>query len=237
MMLSHHLGLMRKNLKPERVSMLSQALRDFGIVQEYNERKNKKLINNLLCNEEPKFWVTSSRPSNFGDPIDTKTKVDNWFDENRLWNEENRDYEIKRAQIYMLQGFVLGGYILGVKQILTVVYNQMITRNRYIRDTYKELDISELPPGEVLQTAWNGEIIFIRRLTLTEVKDTWALPASSQLDKSDFAPLSDAGNSQILVCSDICTHLGCIPVPYLGAYKGWVCLCHGSVYDKFGRVR
>lgn len=49
--------------------------------------------------------------------------------------------------------------------------------------------------------------------------------------------LSDAVNSQILVCSAICTHLGCIPVPYLGAYKGWVCLCHGSVYDKFGRVR
>jgi len=37
----------------------------------------------VLCTEEPKFWVTSSRPSNFGDPLDTKTKVDNWFDENR----------------------------------------------------------------------------------------------------------------------------------------------------------
>jgi ubiquinol-cytochrome c reductase iron-sulfur subunit len=113
----------------------------------------------------------------------------------------------------------------------------MITRVRYIRDSYKELDISELPPGEVLQTSWNGELIFIRRLTLTEVKDTNALPASTLLDKSSTTSLSDAGNSSILVCSAICTHLGCIPVPYLGAYKGWVCLCHGSVYDKFGRVR
>jgi hypothetical protein len=51
-----------------------------------------------------------------------------------------------------------------------VVYNQMITRTRYVRDSYKELDISELPPGEVLQTAWNGEIIFIRRLTVTEIR-------------------------------------------------------------------
>jgi hypothetical protein len=41
----------------------------------------------------------------------------------RVWNEENRDYEIRRAQIYMLQGFVLGNYVLGVKTILTVVYN------------------------------------------------------------------------------------------------------------------
>ncbi len=59
------------------------GIRRFGIVQDYNERKNKKLQNGLLCTEGQKFWVTSSRPSNFGDPLDTKTKVDNWFDENR----------------------------------------------------------------------------------------------------------------------------------------------------------
>jgi len=41
--------------------------------------------------EENKFWVTSSRPSNFGDPIDTKTKVDNWFDQNRYESFFNRD--------------------------------------------------------------------------------------------------------------------------------------------------
>ena len=50
----------------------------------------------------------------------------------------------------MLQGFVISSYFLGIKTVLTVIYNQMITRNRYVRDTYKEVDISELPPGEVL---------------------------------------------------------------------------------------
>ena len=58
-------------------------VRNFGIMQEYNERRNKKLINNFLLNDRPMYWVTSSRPSNFGDPLDTKTKADNWFDENR----------------------------------------------------------------------------------------------------------------------------------------------------------
>jgi len=91
-----------KNKSSTRAVLSAQQARNFGIIQEYNERKNKKLINNVLCTEEPKFWVTSSRPANFGDPIDTKTKVDNWFDENRLWNEESKDYEIKRAQIYMV---------------------------------------------------------------------------------------------------------------------------------------
>ena len=155
----------------------------------------------------------------------------------RVWNEENRDYEIRRAQSYMVQGFVISSYVLGVKTIMTVIYNQMITRNRYIRDTYKELDIAELPPGEVAQTSWNGEMIFIRRLTKSEVDFTNSLPLTSLLDKESKTSISEAGNSSVLCCSAICTHLGCIPVPYLGAYKGWVCLCHGSVYDKFGRVR
>ena len=70
----------------------------------------------------------------------------------------------------MMQGFILSGYVIGIKTILMVVYNQMITRTRYVRDSYKELDISELPPGEVLQTAWNGEVIFIRRLTVSEIR-------------------------------------------------------------------
>lgn len=126
-------------------SVTYSSSRSFGIMQEYNERKNKKLTNNLLCTDRNMYWVTSSRPSNFGDPLDAKTKVDNWFDENRAWNEENRDYEIRRAQMYMLQGFILGNYVLGVKTVLTFVYNQMITRCRYIRDTYKELDIGALP--------------------------------------------------------------------------------------------
>ena len=59
------------------------AQRNFGIMQDYNDRKNKKLTNNLLQTDHQMFWVTSSRPSNFGDPLDVKTKSDNWFDENR----------------------------------------------------------------------------------------------------------------------------------------------------------
>jgi ubiquinol-cytochrome c reductase iron-sulfur subunit len=41
---------------------------------------------------------------------------------------------------------------------------------RYDRDTYLEVDISELPPGEVLQIVWNGQPVFVRRLTEGEVK-------------------------------------------------------------------
>lgn len=41
---------------------------------------------------------------------------------------------------------------------------------RYDRNTYMEVDISELPPAEVVQIVWNGTPVFIRRLTAEEVK-------------------------------------------------------------------
>jgi len=82
-----------------------------------------------------------------------------------------------------------------------------------------------------------GEPIFVRRITKSEVEHENTLPRSTLLDPENEVVLTPSGNTQILVCSAACTHLGCIPVPYLGAYKGWVCLCHGSVYDKYGRVR
>ena len=33
--------------------------------------------------DKPTFFTTSSRPGNFGDHIDFKVNLDNWFDENR----------------------------------------------------------------------------------------------------------------------------------------------------------
>lgn len=209
----------------------------FGLLKEYNERKNIKLIGGAKFTSEQKFWVTSARPSNFGDHVDTRTKLDNWFDENRVHNEENKEYDIRRSVMYIYHGFNMTFYVLCAKYGLFVVYQWLCGRTRYIRDTYKELDIGILPPGEVFQTIWNGEPIFVRRLTRSDVQYEASLPTSSLLDSSGEIEFSAAGNTSILVCSAQCTHLGCIPVPYLGAYKGWVCLCHGSVYDRSGRVR
>lgn len=109
---------------------------------------------------------------------------------------------------------------------------------RYDRNTYMEVDISNLPPGEVLQIVWNGTPVFVRRLTASQVhEEDHEFSPDTIIDKGKEVLLSQAGNTSVLVCSAVCTHLGCIPIPYLGAYNGWVCICHGSVYDKYGRVR
>ena len=76
-------GLSDQFLTSDFFNSIGAPVLNFGIMQEYNERRNKKLINNFQLNDRPMYWVTSSRPSNFGDPLDAKTKADNWFDENR----------------------------------------------------------------------------------------------------------------------------------------------------------
>lgn len=219
------------------LTIIKNNQRGFGLLSEYNERKNKKMVGNAFFTSEQQYWVTSARPSNFGDHMDVRTKLDNWFDENRVHNEENRDYEVRRAQIYIYHGFTIAFFALVAKYGIFITYQWLNGRSRYIRDTYKELEIGILPPGEVFQTIWNGEPIFVRRLTKSEVDQEGKWPTSTLLDSSGEIQFNASGNTSILVCSAQCTHLGCIPVPYLGSYKGWVCLCHGSVYDKSGRVR
>lgn len=84
------------------------------ILSEYNERKNKIMVSGEYFTEEPKFWITSSRPSNFWDHLNVGTKLDNWFAENSLYNEENRDFEIRIAQIYIYHWFNIAFYSLAI---------------------------------------------------------------------------------------------------------------------------
>lgn len=52
----------------------------FGLISEYNERANKKLNGFHSVPDKAQFFVTASRPGNFGDHIDFKSTIDNWFD-------------------------------------------------------------------------------------------------------------------------------------------------------------
>lgn len=131
----------------------------------------------------------------------------------------------------------MGGILAGARLVALGVIGRLSGWKRYDRDTYLEMDVSHLPPGEVMQIVWNGEPVFIRRLTKEESEEERSATDSELLDPTKEVQLNKDSNSEILVASAICTHLGCIPIPYLGPYAGWVCICHGSVFDKFARVR
>jgi ubiquinol-cytochrome c reductase iron-sulfur subunit len=215
--------------------MLGRLVSRFGFIKEFNRRSAINVEGTHLFEPKSKFWVTPSRPGNFGEHVDLRVNIDNWFDENRVHNEE--EPEIRRAQLYTLGAIYYGALLSFARLFAVAVIGRLNGFKRYDRDTYMEVDISELPPAEVLQITWNGSPVFIRRLTREECHHEDTLPTDTLLDKSGEIFLSDGGSSKILVCSAVCTHLGCIPIPYLGAFGGWVCICHGSVYDKYGRVR
>jgi len=209
--------------------------RSFGIAQDYKNRHDEKLTGTHKVPNAAQFFTTPTRPSNFGDHIDMKVNIDNWFEENRVHNEA--DVDVRKTQIYLLNALGWGAMASLARLFALGVINRLAGWKRYDRDSYLEVDIGALPPGEVIQIVWNGEPVFIRRLTHQEVEQENGLPEDTLLDKKSAVLLNDDINSKVLVCSAVCTHLGCIPIPYLGNYKGFVCICHGSVYDKFGRVR
>ena len=76
--------------------LLNKSLRRrFGILQEYRNRVQQKMLGTHKINPTAKFFVTPTRPSNFGDHVDLKVNIDNWFEDNRLHNEEDTD--VKRT--------------------------------------------------------------------------------------------------------------------------------------------
>jgi len=105
-----------------------------------------------------------------------------------------------------------------------------------------EVDLSAVAVGQQIKVMWQGKPVFVRHRSADEIADA---------RRDDFAnlkdPQSDAdrivqedgqpGRPEWLILQANCTHLGCIPTFAEGAYHGWFCPCHGSVYDTSGRIR
>lgn len=105
-----------------------------------------------------------------------------------------------------------------------------------------EVDLTAIELGQQIKVMWQGKPVFVRHRTAAEI-------AAAQRD--DYANMKDpqhdaertqqddgqAGRAEWLILQANCTHLGCIPTFAQGAYNGWFCPCHGSVYDTSGRIR
>ena len=100
-----------------------------------------------------------------------------------------------------------------------------------------EFDMSKVEPGQQVVVKWRGKPLFVRNRTPAEiiaaVKDDNAPLRDPQTDEARHKP----GKAQWLVLVGTCTHLGCVPTFGGGDYGGWFCPCHGSHYDKSGRIR
>lgn len=100
-----------------------------------------------------------------------------------------------------------------------------------------EVDLTPIADGQVIKVFWRGKPIYISHRTKKQIEEARKVPVSSLPDPQSDEQRVKAGHDQWLVVVGICTHLGCIPIAHEGAYDGFFCPCHGSVYDSSGRIR
>ena len=103
-----------------------------------------------------------------------------------------------------------------------------------------EVDLAPLQVGQRLTVSWRGKPVFIDHRTPEEIKAAQEVDVSSLRDPE--ADAKRVKKSDWLVIVGVCSHLGCIPLGNKtgddrGAFGGWFCPCHGSVYDTSGRIR
>lgn len=100
-----------------------------------------------------------------------------------------------------------------------------------------EVDIGSIEPGQTMTVKWRGKPVFITNRTDEEIKEVAATPIKDLIDPQPDSARVKKGYEKWLVTIGICTHLGCVPISNKGDFEGWFCPCHGSHYDKSGRVR
>lgn len=109
------------------------------------------------------------------------------------------------------------------------------------------VDISQIEPGQQLTFEWRGKPVWVVHRTeaalaqLTDIRPKLLDPDSSTPQQPAYARNDYRSiRPDILVLVGICTHLGCSPtyLPEVTANwrGGWLCSCHGSLFDLAGRV-
>ena len=105
-----------------------------------------------------------------------------------------------------------------------------------------EYDLGGVPEGQQVVIFWRGKPVFIRHRTANEIAAARKDDAADMRDPATDAQRivqsnGQAGKAQYLIVEASCTHFGCVPTFGGGPYGGWLCACHGSVYDTAARIR
>ena len=116
-----------------------------------------------------------------------------------------------------------------------------------------EADVSKLKPGEMMTVEWRGKPVWILRrtpemlATLEQNEARLADPVSGEPQQPEYATNRHRSiKPEYLIVIGICTHLGCSPSEKFATGTtegmtadwpgGFLCPCHGSIFDLAGRV-
>ena len=125
----------------------------------------------------------------------------------------------------------------GVAAIAWPFIDQMNPSSDTLALSSIEFDLSKVQPGQQVVVKWRSKPVFVRYRTPKEIAEAVAGDHAGLRDPATDASRHKPGKPQWLVVIGVCTHLGCIPNFGQGPYGGWLCPCHGSVYDTAGRIR
>ena len=100
-----------------------------------------------------------------------------------------------------------------------------------------EFDLTKVALGQQVIVKWRSKPVFVRHRTPKEIAEAQDVKLSDLRDPQTDAERVKPGKSEWLILIGVCTHLGCVPNFGQGPYGGWLCPCHGSIYDTSGRIR
>lgn len=148
---------------------------------------------------------------------------------------------IKTSRRDFLYLSAAGFGVVGIGGTLSMLVDSMNPAKDTTALASIEVDIKGLGLGQEKTVTWRGKPIFIKHRTKDEIQAVETVSIKTlidpETDKERFGR-----NQNYLVVVGVCTHLGCIPHEREGLGKngeqldGWICACHGSVYDGSGRV-
>jgi ubiquinol-cytochrome c reductase iron-sulfur subunit len=140
----------------------------------------------------------------------------------------------RRDFIYIATGAVAAG---GAVAVAWPLIDQLNPAADTLALATLEYDLSKVAVGQEVTIAWRKQPVFIRHRTPKEIAAAVADDHAPMKDPATDASRTKPGHEEWLICLASCTHLGCIPTFAQGEYGGWLCPCHGSVYDTAGRIR
>lgn len=132
----------------------------------------------------------------------------------------------------MTKGFIaaklLSDLVLGKNNDWLTVYNPWSKKRTEYRKKLYQGNIDSVDDGHYIQDFLSKK---------TQVVNDKLANDSGEIVKENGEPIAYYKNSkgEVTKLSPICKHMGCI-VAWNGKDKTWDCPCHGSRYDKFGKV-
>jgi len=134
--------------------------------------------------------------------------------------------EGRRLFLEKITGAVAGA---GIVAASWPFINSMNPATDVLSKATTEIDLSSIKPGQTETFEWQGKPVFVLHRTDRQINEMRMTDGGKDPESDDKRVV----DPKWLVIVGLCTHLGCVPTR---KDEGWLCPCHGSVYDNSGRV-